>query len=567
MPVLEHLSWIDGTVVVAYMLGMLILGTAFARQSSVTEFLLANRGMGWLPVGVSVMATLFSANSFVFYPGEAYRTGLYVSVIVVATVVSAPIVMTWFIPYFVRSGSFTAYEMLERRFDLRVRTLAAVLFVVLRTGWMAAATFSCSLACSVISGTDLYLTIIVLGVVTTLYTSIGGMKAVMWTDVAQFTVFVVAILGAAVVAIGGVPDGWSGTWSTYAAADKLHFFDFRLDLSIRMGTWALLIGQLVETLSAYGADQSLVQRYLSASSVRVCREAFVANVVGVLVVVPGLLILGVALASFYRANPEKLAGAPAEYFARVPGDLEKVPDLVATLAARQAMTPEQWLARVPSDRRRLLAELNSLYADCPERAEKDLFQVNRQDEVMPFFVRRQMPRGLIGLVVAALLAATMSSISGGIHSISTCIMTDLRNRIFRSGRPADPASDLTFARTLVFALGLTATVLACFVNRLGPIFDMTKKLNGAFSGPLLAMFVLAIFSRRTRALPVLLAALLGTGVALYLTYFTKISPLWFCAFGFAVAWTLGLAGSVLTGPPVPEAAEATARGSAGGPRT
>jgi sodium-dependent multivitamin transporter 6 len=543
MQILEHLSAMDGLVVVAYMIGMVVLGLAFRNQSSVAEFLLADRGMGWLPVGLSVMATLFSANSFLFYPGETYRYGLFVSFVLVSTVASAPLVLRWFIPMYVGSGCFTAYEILERRFDVRVRLMAAALFILLRTGWMAAATFSCSLAVALISGTNLYLTIIVMGVVTTVYTVVGGMKAVMWTDVAQFAIFTVAIVGATAVAVAGVPGGWSGMWQSYEAAGKLHFTDFRLDWSLRMGTWALLIGQFVETLSAYATDQAMVQRYLSAASLRTCRQAFLVNIAGVLLVVPGLLLLGVALAGFYRANPERLIPGPAEYFARRPADMDKVPDLVGALAQRGQASVEQWRSTVARDPRQLSEQLAAHYREQPERAGQDLCQVNRHDEVMPVFVRHEMPRGLIGLVVAALLAATMSSISGGVQSISTSVITDVRNRLFRPGGGSDPAADLRFVRTLTFVLGLAITGLACVVDRLGPIFDMTKKLNGAFSGPLLAVFVLGLFFRRGRALPVLAGAIAGTAFATWLTYATRIAPPWFCVSGFVTAWAVGYLGS------------------------
>ena len=346
MQILEHLTVIDSLVVLAYLVLTVVLGLAFRRQSGAAEFLLANRGMGWLPVGLSVMATLFSANSFLMIPGrgepqqpaDRHGPGRRMSL-------TAPVVMRWFIPIYVRSGCFTAYELLEKRFDVRLRLVAAALFILLRLGWMAAATFACSLAVAVISGTDLLLTIWVMGMVTTLYTVTGGMKAVMWNDVAQFAIFAVAIVGGAIVAIGGVPGGWTGTWEAYDAAGKLQFTDWRLDFSLRMGSWAVIFGSFVETLSAYATDQSIVQRYLTATSVESCRRAFVANIAGVLIVMPGLLVLGAALSSFYQAHPERLAAAPAEYFARRPADLQKAPRLASEMAGRQGLTPRDGSTR------------------------------------------------------------------------------------------------------------------------------------------------------------------------------------------------------------------------------
>ncbi len=560
--ILEHLSAVDGIVVVAYLALTALLGLVFHRQSSATEFLLANRGMGWLPVGLSVMATLFSANSFLMIPGETNRNNLLIGMGLVGIVCTTPIVLRWFIPIYVRSGCYTAYELLEKRFDVRVRLLAATLFILSRIGWMAAATYSCSLAVAVISGTNLLLTIWVMGLVTTVYTVTGGMKAVMWNDVAQFAIFATAIVGGVVVAVTAVPGGWSGTWQAYEAAGKLQVVDMRLDFSLRMGTWAVVIGAFVENLAAYATDQSIVQRYLSASSERGCRQAFLANIAGVLVVIPGLLMLGVALSSFYDAHPERLAAAPVEYFARKPTDLRKAPTLVSALADRDGVAPSAWLEQALADPSRVTRALKARYAERPELARADLYEVDRQDEVLPLFVRREMPRGLVGLMIAALLAATMSSIAGGIHSIATSLTTDVRKRFLAVRAEASEASEVRFIRAVTLVLGVGATALACVVDRLGPVFDMNKKLNGSFAGPLLAMFVLAFFSRRARATPVLVAALGGAAFAFFLTSLSEVkqlppwltrtgtvSPLWFCILGFVVSWTCGFVASLLLPSP------------------
>lgn len=557
MQILEHLTWIDGAVVLAYLAMTTLLGLFFRRQSSSMEFLLANRGMGWLPVGLSVMATLFSANAFLMVPGETFRYNLLLAASLVGILLTIPFVMRWFIPIYVRSGCVTAYELLEKRFDVRVRLFAATLFILLRTGWMAAATFSCALAVSVISGTDLLLTIWAMGLVTTVYTATGGIKAVMWNDVIQFAVFTVAIGGAAAIAIADVPGGWSGTWAGYESAGKLQFVDARLDLSLRMGTWALVIGQFIEMLSAYATDQSLVQRYLTARSIQICRRAFIANIVGVFVVLPGLMILGVALSSFYQVHPERLAAAPTEYLLRKPADLAKLPDLARAAAEHRQVSPAEWARAAEADPAMLQKDLAARYTRDPEAAMQDLYQLNRQDEAMPLFVRREMPRGLIGLVIAALLAATMSSLAGGIHSIATSMVVDFRNRFLGRDAAAGSPDEVRFMRVLTLLLGVAATALACVVGRLGPVFDMNKKLNGSFSGPLLAIFVLAFFCRRARALPVLLAACIGTGFTVWLTSLSElkrlpgwmtttgtVSPMWFCVIGFVCTWTIGYMMSV-----------------------
>jgi Na+/proline symporter len=384
----------------------------------------------------------------------------------------------------------------------------------------------------------------------------------MWNDVLQFVVFTVSILGAAWLAIANVPGGWSGTWTAYEAAGKYQVWDPRLDMSLRMGTWALMLGQFVENLSAYATDQSLVQRYLTATSVKVCRQAFIANIVGVFLVLPGLMLLGVGLSGYYRAMPDRLATAPIEYFARKPADLRKAKELAKDMGAARQMAGDEWTRRAMTDPSMLRQDLTQRYQQNPQLAEKDLSEVNRQDEVMPLFVRKEMPRGLIGLVIAALLAATMSSIAGGIHSIATSIVVDIKGRVFGSHSDPDSPDGLRFIRVLTLVLGLLATGLACVVNRLGPVFDMNKKLNGLFSGPLLAVFTLAFFFPRAKALPVLIAAVAGAGFTAWLTSLSEvhglpslmtttgtISPMWFCVIGFVSTWVIGILGSLMVSAP------------------
>ncbi|MBN1513908.1 MAG: hypothetical protein JXB13_17965 [Phycisphaerae bacterium] len=544
MSLLPHLSMLDAGVVLLYLVGMVVVGLLFRHQRSSEDFLLAGRGMGWLPVGLSVMASLFSANSLVFYPGEAFRYGLLIAVGLLAVYATAPIVMRWIIPFYVRSNCVTAYEMLERRFDVRLRVLAAILFIVLRLGWMAATTYACALAISVITGANLYLTIVVLGAVATLYTTTGGLKAVMWTDVAQFVVFAVAIVIVILVAARDVPGGLPAAWTGFVEAGQARCIDLRLSWTLRMGTWAVLLGTFVETLSGYTADQVTVQRFLASRSVRHCRMGFVTNLAGVGVVVPGLLLCGIALHGYYRANSHRMVDAAVAYFDRCPADLARVAELPDRLAPAAVGTD------VPNRQARLRAH----YAEHPDRAVSDLFAVDRQDEVFPYFVRTELPRGLIGLVLAALFAATMSSIDSGIHSTATVLITDIRKRLWPRKSEPDGGDGVRRIRMLTLLLGAVGTGLACGVQSLGTVFEITKKVIGAPAGPLLAVFLLAIFSRRARGGPVFAGALAGTVVAFGLTYASSIFPLWFCVIGFAVTWTIGFGGSRLLGPARPPAA-------------
>ena len=238
----DSLHILDYLVVFSYLAFSLGLGLALRRQSNRDDFFSAGRSMGRLVVGLSVMATLFSANSFVMYPATAYGNSLRIWLALVAFWAMGPLVAWVFIPVYARFRCATAYEYLEHRFHVSVRCLASTLFILLRIAWMAAATFAASVAIAGISGVDRIVITIGLGVVAIVYTMMGGLRAVMWTDVLQFFVFFGTILFTAAVLIGQSEGGASQIISSYFEGRDHLWFDFSLDPTLRFGSVAILLG-------------------------------------------------------------------------------------------------------------------------------------------------------------------------------------------------------------------------------------------------------------------------------------------------------------------------------------
>ena len=259
--------------------------------------------MGWLTVGLSVMATLFSSNSFVFYPSAAIGNSLRIGLSLLAFAVMTPIVIWVFIPVYSRLNLETAYEYLERRFHVSVRILASGLFVLLRIGWMASATYAASVVVASVSGFSQTTVIVGLGVVSIGYTMMGGLRAVMWTDVIQFFVFATTIL----VALGLIL--WQGDltpaeiFHTYFDGREGLIVDFDPSMTLPYGSWVILIGIFLEGLSAFGVDQVAVQRYLSARSERTSQIGAAINLLGMWIVIPGLLMIGVGFVCLLHAAP------------------------------------------------------------------------------------------------------------------------------------------------------------------------------------------------------------------------------------------------------------------------
>jgi SSS family transporter len=480
---------LDFCVIAVYLVVILSLGFLFGRNQSRKEFFLAGGSMGWLAVGLSVMATLFSSNSFVFYPAAAFGDSLRIGLSLIAFSLMTPVVVWVFIPVYARLDVETAYEYLEMRFHVSVRTLAAGLFVLLRIGWMASATYAASLVVASVAGIPQTAVIVGLGAVSIGYTMLGGLRAVMWTDVIQFFVFAITILVTLGLILIHNESTVGDVVRTYFDGRHGLVVDFELSMTLQYGSWAIFIGVFLEGLSAFGVDQVAVQRYLSARSERTSQIGAVLNLIGMWIVLPGLLMIGVGLYAYFTQNPAELGS----------GTLTEILTTDAKVA----------------------------------------------DKAMPEFVRLHFPPGLAGLFLAALMAAIMSSIDSGIHSVTTALVVDFRDRLCPQLRPQNAKRELWSIRFVVLAIGVLSVSLACFVGPLGNVFDIGKKLTAAFGGPLLAIFILALFSRRATWGGVLFSVLLSTALTLVLMYTQDWFSVWYWPIGFGSALVLGYVFSLL----------------------
>lgn len=494
------MHFVDYIVVACYLAVAIGLGIVFSGRQSRSEFFTAGRSMGWLPVGLSVMATLFSSNSFVFYPSAAYASSLRIGLSLVSFTLMAPLVAWVFIPVYSRLNCATAYQYLELRFGLAVRCLASGLFVLLRIGWMASATYSASLVIAGLANLDQRMVIVLLGAVSIAYTILGGLRAVMWTDVLQFGVFTSTILIALLLAFPREAGAPSLVINSYLAHRDTALFDFTPSMTLTYGSWAILIGVFLEALSAYGADQVAVQRYLSARTEKTSQFGLYVSILGMWLVVPALLLIGVGLYGHYGAHPQELSVLLTDPASR---------DQLLDLSGR------------------------------PEEVAQLMTRNNLQDQVLPLFVRTHFPIGGQGLFLAALMAAIMSSIDSGIHSVTTAVVVDFRDRLCPGWKPADDAGDVLTIRALTVLIGVIAVGLAMFVGPLGDVFTIGKMMTAAFGGPLLAVFLLAFFSPRSTCPGVFFGTLISAGATLALMFLQRgWFAVWFWPIGFGLAMVL-----------------------------
>ncbi len=359
---LSPFSFLDYLLLFAYLLVMVSIGVWVGRgQKDTREYFLAGRSMGWFPLGISTIASLYSAISYMGTPSEYFTHGAEFAVQMLAAFPSAVVVIFVFMPFYHRLKVYTAYEYLEKRFSVTVRSLASSVFILWRILWMGTAIYVPSLVLHTVTGFALLETIVAVGTVATLYTVLGGMRAVIWTDVVQFFVlFCGSILALWVVssAVGGI----SGIWTVAEAGGRTRVLDWSLDPTVRITTWGAFLSGLVAHLGTYGTDQVSVQRYLSARSLKVMQQSFLMNMGGGFPLGLMMISIGLGLFAFYQLNPGQL-----------PADIQG-------------------------------------------------------DRVFPYFIASQMPAGLRGIMIAAILAAAMSSIDSGLNSVTTAIMNDFVKR-------------------------------------------------------------------------------------------------------------------------------------------
>ena len=525
----DTFHWLDHLVVLGYLAISIGLGIAMRRQNSREEFFAASGSMGRMTVGLSVMATLFSANSFMMYPSTAYAVSLTAGAAVIAFWAMAPVVIWVFIPVYSRLKCKTAYEYLEQRFHVSVRCLASGLFILLRIGWMASATYAAAVAIATISGVDQYVVIVSLGTVAIFYTMLGGLRAVMWTDVLQFFIFAGTIIFALGLLIAQADGGFSEIVDTYTKGRDNLIVNFAVDPKLRFATFAMLIGSFLEGLSAFGADQVAVQRYIAARDEKTSQQGFLINMLGLSFIVPSLLCIGAGLFAYFHHHPEDL----------VPVLIEKTP-----LAAIDTLNED-----IDGFHNSVNANREAEYSKHPGKVRRDILDMGLQDQALPTFVRLKFPPGVVGLLVAALMAATMSSIDSGIHSVTTAIVVDFRDRLFPKLRPATDAGEMRIARIILVIVGGLAIALACFVGELGDVFAVAKKTTAAFGGPLLAVFIVGLFMRRATWLGVLLGTFAGAAITVWqMDAHSDWFSLWFWPIGFFSAIGLSMLLSLIPLP-------------------
>jgi solute:Na+ symporter, SSS family len=540
---------LDWAVVATYIVWVVVDGLRRSKGTNrVDGYFLASRSLPWWAVGLSVMATQMSAVTMTATTGQGYLTGFRFVQFYFGLPLAMIILSVTVLPFFTRARVYTAYEYLERRFDVRTRSLASFLFLMGRASSLGVTLAAPAVVMSAILGWTLPVTILVICVPMIIYTTLGGVQAVAWTDVKQMFIVVGGMTAAVVVALWGILSNVNLTQALHlaGATGRLNAVDFTFDLRETYTIWSGLIGGLFLMLGYFGTDQSQVQRYLTARSIDEGRQsllmsAYVKIPLQLLILACGVLVFVFYLFHtppmlFNHAYDTQVAAGPhASEYAALERDFGQAIELRRDAAVRGER--ETFLAtdaRVRAIRERAAGIVRQTTGDS---------RFTDVNYVFPTFITTQMPVGLVGLLIAAIFVAAMSASGGELNALATATIIDFYRRHWV--REAPDAHYLTVSKIATVFWGLVACVVAVYAANQGSLIEVVNRYGSIYYGSLLGVFMLAILTKRATAAGAFWGMLAGITTVLAAAWTLPIAFLWHNVIGAVVVFAVGMAISAL----------------------
>jgi len=560
---------VDWIVLVSLTLWIVYDGLRRTKDSHELEgYFLAKRSIPWWAAGISVMATQLSAITMIGTTGQAFSDGMRFIQFYFALPVAMIILSVTLVPFFYNARVYTAYEYLEKRFDARVRSVTSLLFLISRGLSVGAIISAPAVVLSLVLGWNLVATSVAISLPAIVYTMFGGVQAVTWTDVKTMSLIVGGLIVMIVVAILGLPDGVGVTDGLAVAANagRLRVFDFSFDLSNPYTFWSGTIAALFLFCSYFGADQSQVQRYLTARSLNEARRSLLMSAYWKIPLQVIVLLVGVLIFVFYTFNPGPLLysrdarermqqGASSGDYAALQSEFD------AAHEERRAAALQFTKARQSGDAAGIASASESLRSKesalqgVRTRA-RDLVRSNKDDKaftddssftdvnyVIPTFILTQLPVGLIGLLIVAILLAATDSIAAELNSLSTATVIDFYKRWMRP--VASDAHYLMVSKVLTGVWGVLVCGVAVWAAELGSLIEVVNKFGSYFYGSILGVFVLA-FIPRANATGALFGLVGGMGLVGLAATYTNVAFLWHNVTGVVGVLVVGMIVSLLT---------------------
>ncbi|MCF0175595.1 MAG: sodium/solute symporter [Bacteroidales bacterium] len=475
-------GWVNYLVIVIYLGVMLLIGFMFSKRSrkNTDQFFKGGSRIPWWAAGISIFATALSAITFLSIPAKAYATDWNMFMFNMAIPLVAPVVIAFYLPFFRKLKVASAYQYLEERFSRLVKLLASLFYCLFMFARVAIVLFLPSLALNAVTGMDVYLCILLMGIVTIIYCTEGGIEAVVWGDVIQGAILVGGALFALGYLIFGLDGGWNTFWTTAIENDKFHVFDFTFDLTGPV-FWVVIVGGFVNQLLTYTSDQSVIQRYITTADSGAAKKSIWLNA---LLSIPIAFIffgIGTALFVFFKQNPEVLSAG-----------------------------------------------------------------MTNTDSIFPHYIMSRFPAGIAGLLISAVFAAAMSTLSANINSAST-VMTEDFLPLFRPG--ASDAVRMRFAKVsgvVIGVLGVTmAVILATF--DISSLWDQFNFFLGLLTSGLGGFFMMGIFFRRIGPRAALTGFFASIAIIVAASRLSTVSFLLYGTIGLVSCCTIGYLSSFLYG--------------------
>jgi len=554
---------VDWAILLAYLSWMVWDGIRLTRRSHELEgYFLGGRSLPWWAVGLSVMATQLSAITLIGTTGQGYADGMRFLQFYYALPIAMIILSLTLVPFFHKAKVYTAYEFLERRFDAKTRAFTSLLFLLSRSMSLGVVISAPAVFLSVVLGLSVTQTVLLSAVPTILYTMLGGVQAVAWTDVKQMVLIVFGLVAAVVVLVLGLPAdvGVVDALTLAGATGRLQTFDFRFDITEQYTFWSGTIAALFLFCSYFGTDQSQVQRYLATSSVDEARSSLLMSAYWKIPLQALVLLVGVLMFAFYvfasppmlfdRRHDHEVRNSPkaAEYSA-----LES--RFESAVSARTAAAVEASRARQAGDAARLDAardafrnrdaEVRTLHDQAREvvRQASGDAAYNDVNYVFPTFITTKLPVGLVGLMIAAIFAAAMSTIAGELSALSTASVIDFYRRFWRP--EGTDAHYLLISKVATVFWGAFASVVAVWAVELGSLIQVVNQFGSFFYGSILGVFILAVAFPRATANGAFAGLFAGMGLVGLTAYYTKVAFLWHNVIGAVTVVVVGLLVSMI----------------------
>jgi SSS family transporter len=547
-------SALDWAILIAYLAYVGIDGIRRTRRSTEIEgYLLANRSLPWWAVGLSVMATQLSAVTMIGTTGQGATDGLRFIQFYFGLPLAMVIIGVTLVPFLHGAKVYTAYEYLERRFDAKTRSLTAFLFLMSRGMSCGTILAAPAVVFASLFGWPIGLSVAIMGVPTVLYTILGGVQAVTWADVKQMVLVVTAIAAVITVVLFKLPVSPDDALRIAGSVGRLRAFDFHFDITQQYTFWSGVIGGTFLMMSYFGTDQSQVQRFLTAKSVDQARSSLLISAYWKIPLQAGVLLIGVLVFVFYVFQAPPMLFNPT-HDRRV---REAQPAEYQTLSARYgaALAEQSAAARAIADRdepavrdrfRTAESQVEGVRAQALALAERVTGEPSKDvNYIIPHFVLFDLPVGLTGIFIAAVMAAAMSAVAAELNSLATASTIDFYQRWFR--RTAPDATYLRFSKIATAFWGLFACIVATYAVSLGSLIEVVNRFGSFFYGSILGVFLLAMIPR-ARALGAFVGLVAGMATVASVNFGRPdIAFLWQNVVGAVTVVVVGLVVSAASG--------------------